>query len=1707
MENMTSTQLAQLLYVAYYGRPADASGLTFWAEQIDAVGVEGVAADFGASAEFEARFGDLTNEELVQNLYQQLFGRDGEQAGVDYWVNLLENGTPLAQIALEIANGAQNADITAINNKVAVAQRFTEAAGDDYAGDDAANIARDFLLTVNADTDAETADVEGALDSVADLTTFTLAEAQAAEALPAKYTIEDSAANLVAAASAAAITTLANAEAIVVAGDATVEQMNALINVSEYSNIESYTLNDTVENLLAGGDIVANAASATVAGEPVLTVAQYNEIAAVATVETYTVVDTAEAILEAGADAAALANAGSVAITDEAVTLEQAVALDALSLDVAYPAVDVSLEAAAAADTLPANYALTADVFAAGEVTVEEAAAAFGAVSAIVEGAANAEELAVADLFTWSIADTLENIDAADAAVIEGADAYTLTNEAGDLGELTGEQYELVLGAANADAYTYTVVPSPITGISAQGPVVEGNDIAFTVEMDYAVNVERVISYQIEGATTGTAGAADALADLGQITGTVTIPAGETTGTITLTPLEDGTTEGREAFTVSLLNEDGTEVVATSNVVVIEDNANAGRNITLSDSVDTIEPSAGNDTVTGTIVDDGNGNPVAGTLSTLDSINTGANSYDILRINDISNAVDVNAGIAGLQIQNVNEFQIRSANDFTLDSTGFAGTELLNVLQGNNITLTAAEDTAIQVAGIQKGGAVTLTDGSTQTIDLTREDIDVDVEGAAGAVSVTSADQGTGNIAIDGGTDVTVEATADQDTTGGTSGTIQVGQGGTATDLPSGAINVTQNLNSDGTTTDLQGGDITTTGGTTVDITVNANSVAEADNSNNDIQVGAISVTGGDSTTDVTVTQNDNAETFTSEEVAEVLATQTLTFKALKAGQTTTVDGLTFTASEDLTAEQVAAAFANLTSADTQSSGGPVENGIFTGALGTAGWTSGAANGANVVFTAPAHNSTALTVTGGDVDPTSSLQTGTAASGGVESSNAVAYGAVTVTDGGVDSITNVTLDGYANGSTIAADALETLNIANSAVGADLEVATAATVLTANVDGVTSSAGDTAVVNLDSDGANGGTFNDNDDATVTDLTLNAAGNASTFILEASAVKNLTIDAAAALDIGNANSTFDSVNLETVDVNGAGSVDLGDITAATALNSFNAADNMGGVTATVDANAANVGDIEEYVFSAGNDTVALNDTTVDVAVTLGAGDDSVTLASGTTALGAMVDGGEGTDTLVMAAADAVNASAGTAFEQNIQGFERLSLGQASADGTVDLANMDDINYVRTAGTTGIDQRAVYTLDFTGLVLNFDTANGGDTFSIGGQVVYTATTDGEGPSDAASAINGDTVTIGGVVYDIDASDATAVTLTAQSSADVTGTIDMTVNNVSTDGAATAPGTATNIAPTTNGVDGELLTLDNLSNDAIVELTANGSVEAVLADATGTADSLNVIVSTNTADVNAGTLTVADVETVNITSSDNQLDNDNDGTDDAVETNTLDLNADSATSVVVDGNANLVLDVADSADVTTIDAGALTGALTVTATGDAAMTVNGGSGADNLTAAGNGDVLNGGAGNDTLTGANLSQLTGGEGADTFVMNTPSNVNSYSTILDLEAGDVIDLSNVTSTGQSFVSSAVTLADTAVFQDFANAAINQLAADDEDFAWFQFGGNTFIVGNDDQTDGTNVNFENGVDSIIQIAGEVDLSLASYNQTNGTLEIA
>jgi S-layer protein len=303
------------------------------------------------------------------------------------------------------------------------------------------------------------------------------------------------------------------------------------------------------------------------------------------------------------------------------------------------------------------------------------------------------------------------------------------------------------------------------------------------------------------------------------------------------------------------------------------------------------------------------------------------------------------------------------------------------------------------------------------------------------------------------------------------------------------------------------------------------------------------------------------------------------------------------------------------------------------------------------------------------------------------------------------------------------------------------------------------------------------------------------------------------------------------------------------------------------------------------------------------------------------------------------------------------------------------------------------------------------------------------------------------------------------------------------------------------------DILQLNNIANDSTVVLNGDGLIEVVVKDAAaGEADTLNTVV--NSAE---GILTVADVETINMEA--------------AAGDSTLALVADSVESLVITGNEFVNLSDAASyagaaADYTTVTAGSITnagntltlidatgmtdGGLVAVADGGVAQEINAGAGADILLAAGSGDVLRGGDGDDILIGANLTELWGGAGADTFVMNTPANVNSYSTIMDIESGDFIDLDPADTGGTTFVSSAIVLGDTAVFQDYANATVKQLDDVGDDIAWFEFNNNTYIIqsGNDAADD-----FVNGTDSIIKIAGVVDLSTASYNAEFGTLEIA
>ncbi len=123
----SARRTVQTMYVAYYGRPGDPGGLGYWSERLLTEGgdMSAIIDAFGTSDEYTSRYGGMTYEELVNNLYYQMFGRYAEPAGLAFYVDRLSSGmTSLAQIALQIADGAQNQDQSTLVNRVRVAEYF-----------------------------------------------------------------------------------------------------------------------------------------------------------------------------------------------------------------------------------------------------------------------------------------------------------------------------------------------------------------------------------------------------------------------------------------------------------------------------------------------------------------------------------------------------------------------------------------------------------------------------------------------------------------------------------------------------------------------------------------------------------------------------------------------------------------------------------------------------------------------------------------------------------------------------------------------------------------------------------------------------------------------------------------------------------------------------------------------------------------------------------------------------------------------------------------------------------------------------------------------------------------------------------------------------------------------------------------------------------------------------------------------------------------------------------------------------------------------------------------------------------------------------------------------------------------------------------------------------------------------------------------------
>lgn len=169
-----NTNALEKLYVAYFSRPADPAGLAFWSNALNTNpnALQLVSANFASSTEYQATYAGQTNAQIVNTVYQHLFGRAAEQAGVDFWSHALDTkAMTIDNVVTQIAAGAQGTDLFAYNAKVSVATTFTahldtpqEQAA--YSGAAANQIAINFIATIKDLASAAAASDPGTIDNV-----------------------------------------------------------------------------------------------------------------------------------------------------------------------------------------------------------------------------------------------------------------------------------------------------------------------------------------------------------------------------------------------------------------------------------------------------------------------------------------------------------------------------------------------------------------------------------------------------------------------------------------------------------------------------------------------------------------------------------------------------------------------------------------------------------------------------------------------------------------------------------------------------------------------------------------------------------------------------------------------------------------------------------------------------------------------------------------------------------------------------------------------------------------------------------------------------------------------------------------------------------------------------------------------------------------------------------------------------------------------------------------------------------------------------------------------------------------------------------------------------------------------------------------------------------------------------------------------------
>jgi len=169
-------------YVAYFGRPADPDGFNWWLSTGDPDEViNNVYQEFFNSDEClstcASELDPVTHEvlnapEFLNSIYQNLFHRDIGEEGLYYWGSKLSQDLiPTDRLVIEVLNGARGSDLGAVNSKVdaalALTYKIEEMDPLGYCGEDAADIAQEWLSDIYDQSTLDAALADQALTAVA----------------------------------------------------------------------------------------------------------------------------------------------------------------------------------------------------------------------------------------------------------------------------------------------------------------------------------------------------------------------------------------------------------------------------------------------------------------------------------------------------------------------------------------------------------------------------------------------------------------------------------------------------------------------------------------------------------------------------------------------------------------------------------------------------------------------------------------------------------------------------------------------------------------------------------------------------------------------------------------------------------------------------------------------------------------------------------------------------------------------------------------------------------------------------------------------------------------------------------------------------------------------------------------------------------------------------------------------------------------------------------------------------------------------------------------------------------------------------------------------------------------------------------------------------------------------------------------------------